>query len=63
MDRLDAVRTWLARFPLSIVLLGGRIGVGATFFKAGRLKYHSFEFAVKLFPGSRHVSRRFPCWA
>jgi putative oxidoreductase len=45
----DALRTQLARFPLSIILLAGRIGVGATFFKAGLLKYHSFEFAVRLF--------------
>ena len=46
---IDATRAWLARFPLSILLLAGRIGVGATFFKAGLLKYNSFEFAVKLF--------------
>jgi putative oxidoreductase len=46
---VDATRAWLARFPLSIILLAGRIGVGATFFKAGLLKYNSFEFAVKLF--------------
>src|SRR6266853_672816 len=46
---VDATRAWLVRFPLSIVLLAGRIGVGATFFKAGLLKYNSFEFAVKLF--------------
>jgi putative oxidoreductase len=47
--RIDATRAWLGRFPLSLLLLAGRIGVGATFFKAGLLKYHSFEFAVKLF--------------
>jgi putative oxidoreductase len=46
---VNAVRAWLARFPLSILLLAGRIGVGATFFKAGLLKYNSFEFAVRLF--------------
>jgi putative oxidoreductase len=46
---VDTSRAWLARFPLSILLLAGRIGVGATFFKAGLLKYNSFEFAVKLF--------------
>jgi putative oxidoreductase len=45
----DALRTALARFPLSIILLAGRIGVGATFFKAGLLKYNSFEFTVRLF--------------
>ena len=44
-----SLRAWLARFPLSIILLAGRIGVGATFFKAGLLKYRSFEFTVKLF--------------
>jgi putative oxidoreductase len=46
---LDATRMWLARFPLSIIQLAGRIGVGATFFKAGLLKYHSWEFTVRLF--------------
>src|SRR6478672_4737464 len=45
----DSTRAWLACFPLSIILLAGRIGVGATFFRAGLLKYNSFEFAVKLF--------------
>ena len=46
---LDATRLWLARFPLSIIQLAGRIGVGATFFKAGLLKYQSWEFTVRLF--------------
>src|ERR1700737_1822763 len=46
---VDTTRAGLAPFPLSILLLAGRIGVGATFFKAGLLKYRSFEFAVKLF--------------
>jgi putative oxidoreductase len=45
----DQLRAWLARFPLSIILLAGRIGVGATFFRAGLLKYNSWEFAVRLF--------------
>ena len=49
MNRFDVLFAWLERFPLSIILLAGRIGVGATFFKAGLLKYNSFEFAVKLF--------------
>jgi putative oxidoreductase len=44
-----ATREWLGRFPLSILQLGMRIGVGAVFFNAGLLKYRSFEFAVKLF--------------
>lgn len=46
---LDATRASLARFPLSFIQLAGRIGVGATFFKAGLLKYQSWEFTVKLF--------------
>jgi len=46
---LDLLRDWLARFPLSIIQLAGRIGVGATFFKAGLLKYQSWEFTVRLF--------------
>jgi putative oxidoreductase len=49
IEWFDALRAWLARFPLSIIQLAGRIGVGATFFRAGLLKYQSFEFAVKLF--------------
>src|SRR5499426_1854159 len=40
---------WLDLFPLSVLQLGMRIGVGMVFFKAGLLKYQSFEFAVKLF--------------
>jgi putative oxidoreductase len=46
---LDRVRERLARFPLSILQLAMRIGVGAVFFKAGLLKYNSPEFAVLLF--------------
>lgn len=46
---LDGLRAWLARFPMSLIQLAGRIGVGATFFKAGVLKYNSWEFTVKLF--------------
>ena len=43
------VREWLGHFPLSILQRGMRVGVGMVFFKAGLLKYNSFEFAVKLF--------------
>jgi putative oxidoreductase len=49
MHGLESVFAYLERFPLSIIQLAGRIGVGATFFKAGLLKYQSFEFTVKLF--------------
>jgi putative oxidoreductase len=55
LDQLDAVRTVLARFPLSIIQLAGRIGVGVTFFKAGLLKYNSWEFTVKLFADEYRV--------
>jgi putative oxidoreductase len=47
--RFDNLRQLLARFPLSVIQLAGRIGVGAVFFKAGLLKYNSFEFTVLLF--------------
>ena len=46
---VNSIRNWLSRFPLSILQLGMRIGVGMVFFNAGVLKYKSFEFAVKLF--------------
>src|SRR5437868_427073 len=46
---LNLMRERLGRFPLSILQLGMRIGVGMVFFNAGLLKYRSFEFAVKLF--------------
>ena len=52
---LDATRAWLARFPLSFIQLAGRIGVGATFFKAGLLKYQSWEFTVRLFQDEYRV--------
>src|SRR5438876_10897228 len=47
--RYVSVRERLGRFPMSILQLGLRVGVGLVFFKAGILKYNSFEFAVKLF--------------
>ena len=53
--QVDILRGWLARFPLSIIQLAGRIGVGAIFFKAGLLKYGSWEFTVKLFEDEYRV--------
>ena len=47
--RVDTIRKKLATFPQSLLLLGIRIGVGSVFFKAGMLKYNSFEFAIRLF--------------
>ena len=55
LEKLDHLPALLARFPLSIILLAGRIGVGATFFRAGLLKYHSWEFTVKLFEDEYRV--------
>ena len=45
----DRARQRLAGFPLAILQLGMRVGVGAVFFKAGLLKYNSPEFTVLLF--------------
>jgi putative oxidoreductase len=39
----------LERFPLSILQLGLRVGVGAVFFRSGLLKYGSWQFTVQLF--------------
>lgn len=47
-DRLDAV-------PLSVFLLLARVGVGMVFFKAGLLKYESWEFTVLLFQNEYKV--------
>jgi putative oxidoreductase len=46
---VDSALAWLARFPLSIIQLAGRVGVGVVFLKAGLLKYNSWEFTVLLF--------------
>jgi putative oxidoreductase len=43
------IRQRLGSFPLSIIQLAMRIAVGSVFFKAGLLKFNSFEFAIKLF--------------
>lgn len=39
----------LERVPMSLLLLLARVGVGMVFFKAGLLKYNSWEFTVLLF--------------
>lgn len=46
---LLAIFRQVERFPLSIIQLAMRFGVGAVFFKTGLLKYHSWEFTVLLF--------------
>jgi putative oxidoreductase len=50
-----SARARLERFPLSILQLGLRIGIGAVFFNSGLLKIRSWEFAVKLFEDEYRV--------
>ncbi len=47
--RLDTVREWLGRFPLSILQLTMRFGVGLYWFKGALLRIQSPEFGLKLF--------------
>lgn len=47
--RVAGLTAWLERFPISVLLLLIRVGVGMVFFKAGLLKYGSWEFTVLLF--------------
>lgn len=48
-SRLDAVRVRAGRFPLSLLELGMRLAVGATFFRSGLNKAQSFDTAIVLF--------------
>ena len=47
--RLDSLRATAKRFPLSLLELGMRLAVGATFFKSGMNKLQSFDTAIALF--------------
>ena len=47
--RLATWRATVGRFPLSVLELGMRIAVGATFFKSGMNKAQSFDTAMELF--------------
>ena len=49
LARIDRLRRAAARFPLSLIELGLRIAVGATFFRSGMLKLESFDTAITLF--------------
>ena len=49
LQRLDGLRSTARRFPLSLLELGMRLAVGATFFRSGMLKYQSFDNAITLF--------------
>ena len=47
--RLDRLRTTAGHFPLSLIELGMRLAVGATFFRSGLNKLESFDTAITLF--------------
>ena len=49
MKTLSTVWARLERFPLSIIQLAMRVGVGAVFFRSGLLKVDSWQFTVQLF--------------
>ena len=49
VSRLDAARTQASHFPLSLLELGMRVAVGATFFRSGMNKAQSFDTAIVLF--------------
>jgi putative oxidoreductase len=49
IGRLDRLRGTARRFPLSLIELGLRVAVGATFFRSGMLKLQSFDTAIALF--------------
>jgi putative oxidoreductase len=49
LGRIDRLRCIANRFPLSLIELGMRVAVGATFFRSGLLKLQSFDTAIALF--------------
>jgi putative oxidoreductase len=49
VSRLHTLYARLERFPLSLLQLAMRLGVGAVFFRSGLLKIDSWQFAVQLF--------------
>ena len=49
LDRFVHTCEWLRGFPVSIVQLAMRVGVGLAFFRSGLLKYESFDYATQLF--------------
>lgn len=53
--RFVSIREMLERFPMSLILLATRIGVGMVFFKSGLLKIRSWEFAIRLFQDEYQV--------
>ena len=61
--KIAILREQLARFPMSIIQLAMRIGVGAVFFRSGLLKYDSWEFTVQLFRDEYKVPLLDPAFA
>ena len=55
MIELTTLRERLERFPLSILQLAMRIGVGAVFFRSGLLKLDSWQFTIQLFRDEYNV--------
>ncbi|WP_289295070.1 DoxX family protein [uncultured Reyranella sp.] len=49
VSRLTTLRAAGNRFPLSVLELGMRVAVGATFFRSGMNKFQSFDTAIELF--------------
>jgi putative oxidoreductase len=49
MIQLSTLVERLERFPLSLLQLAMRIGVGAVFFRSGLLKIDSWQFTIQLF--------------
>ncbi len=49
MIQLSRLKEQLERFPLSLLQLAMRIGVGAVFFRSGLLKIDSWQFTIQLF--------------
>jgi putative oxidoreductase len=49
LARLDRLRTQTRRLPLSLIEIGMRLTVGATFFRSGMNKLQSFDTAIALF--------------
>lgn len=49
MSQLSALKERLERFPLSIIQLALRLGVGTVFFRSGLLKIDSWQFTIRLF--------------
>jgi putative oxidoreductase len=49
MSSRASLRDRLERFPLSLIQLAMRIGVGAVFFRSGLLKIDSWQFTIQLF--------------